>query len=195
MHDRELRQHESPPLLVTAPLLRTVDREGVPYVVRVYARHEDSGAWTGWLEFESDAPTRPARFQTGRETTQGSLDGVQYWALGLGELYLAGAIERAQKRMVWSPPTPQRIVLRVHAAVTDPATGLRYWPRTCARWERAATWIGWVEFLPLGHNGPTLWTGHETSQPTLGAVRYWAAGLEPLYFDGAITRATAPQHD
>jgi hypothetical protein len=50
------------------------------------------------------------------------------------------------------------------------------------------TWIGWIEFVPL-EGGPLLRTTRETSQPDHDALVYWAGGLEPLYLEGALTRA------
>jgi hypothetical protein len=52
------------------------------------------------------------------------------------------------------------------------------------------TWEGWIEFRPSGGSGPVLRTGRETTQPDRDALAYWASGLEPLYFDGALGRAT-----
>ena len=50
------------------------------------------------------------------------------------------------------------------------------------------TWAGFVEFLsPDG--GPGLRTGHETTQSNVQGVAYWATGLEPVYFEGALNRA------
>ena len=51
------------------------------------------------------------------------------------------------------------------------------------------TWEGWIEFHPVGGSGAVLRTERETSQPDRGALAYWASGLEPLYFDGAFSRA------
>jgi hypothetical protein len=49
-------------------------------------------------------------------------------------------------------------------------------------------WIGWLEFDDeLGH--VKLRTGRETTQPSREALDYWASGLEPVYVDGAFTRA------
>jgi hypothetical protein len=53
------------------------------------------------------------------------------------------------------------------------------------------TWSGWLEFHPRDGLGPVLRTAQETSQPNRAAVEYWAGGLEPIYFDGALTRARA----
>ena len=53
------------------------------------------------------------------------------------------------------------------------------------------TWHGWIEFHPIG-GGTALSTGRETSQVSRGALEYWATGLEPVYFDGAFSRAGTP---
>ena len=50
------------------------------------------------------------------------------------------------------------------------------------------TWHGWIEFHPEAR-GPVLMTGRETTQPNRAALEYWACGLEPVYFDGAFSRA------
>jgi hypothetical protein len=56
--------------------------------------------------------------------------------------------------------------------------------------ERAdRTWVGWIEFSPVDGNGSILRTDNETSQPNRAALEYWAAGLEPVYLDGAFARA------
>ena len=48
-------------------------------------------------------------------------------------------------------------------------------------------WEGWIEFHSA--SGNVLRTGRETTQPSRGALVYWASGLEPLYFEGAFARA------
>jgi hypothetical protein len=53
------------------------------------------------------------------------------------------------------------------------------------------TWEGWLEFRPGGGSGQVLRTDRETTQPDRDALAYWASGLEPLYFDGALARARA----
>jgi len=52
------------------------------------------------------------------------------------------------------------------------------------------TWEGWLEFVPANGVGRDLRTGRETTQPNRDAVVYWASGLEPIYFEGAFTRAS-----
>ena len=51
------------------------------------------------------------------------------------------------------------------------------------------TWVGWIEFRPVSGDAPALRTGQETSQPNRSALAYWASGLEPVYIDGAFSRA------
>jgi hypothetical protein len=48
-------------------------------------------------------------------------------------------------------------------------------------------WVGWIEFV----SGTTrMRTGQETSQSNRDALAYWASGLEDVYFDGALRRAS-----
>jgi hypothetical protein len=49
------------------------------------------------------------------------------------------------------------------------------------------TWRGIIEFVTP--EGRTLQTEPETTQSTLDGVTYWATGLEPVYFEGALERA------
>jgi hypothetical protein len=49
-------------------------------------------------------------------------------------------------------------------------------------------WIGWIEFLAIGPP-ITLRTGRETTQSNRRALVYWALGLQPRYFEGALARA------
>jgi hypothetical protein len=54
--------------------------------------------------------------------------------------------------------------------------------------QTGGTWAAWVEFLP--HRGEkVVQTDRETTQSTLQGVAYWAEGLQPTYFDGALERA------
>jgi hypothetical protein len=54
--------------------------------------------------------------------------------------------------------------------------------------ERAGgNWEGWLEFRSA--LGEVRRTGRETTQPNRDALAYWASGLEPLYLDGAFSRA------
>lgn len=63
------------------------------YIARVYGRPEEDGTWGGWLVFFPAGGGRV--IATDRETTQPSLADLSYWAAGLSEVYLQGALERA----------------------------------------------------------------------------------------------------
>lgn len=62
------------------------------------------------------------------------------------------------------------------------------------------TWIGWIEFAPVG-GGLVRRSPRETTQPSRGALLYWALGLDEVYLEGALARAVrtstvpaAPSH-
>src|SRR5438876_9614572 len=54
--------------------------------------------------------------------------------------------------------------------------------------QSGGTWGGMLEFLPADGGGAVR-SGRETTQSSPDAVAYWATGLEPLYFEGALARA------
>jgi hypothetical protein len=56
------------------------------------------------------------------------------------------------------------------------------------RREEDGLWEGSLLFLP--DQGPPLRTGRETTQSSLDTLTYWATGLEPIYLEGALDRAT-----
>jgi hypothetical protein len=68
--------------------------DGSAYTVRACGRYVDRERWEGWLEFlflpDAGGPVLRSR----RETTQPDLAALRYWASGLSEVYLAGALER-----------------------------------------------------------------------------------------------------
>jgi hypothetical protein len=63
------------------------------YRARVYGRPRSDGRWEGWLVFFPVAGGRV--IATDRETTQSSRADLEYWASGLTDVYLEGALERA----------------------------------------------------------------------------------------------------
>jgi hypothetical protein len=69
--------------------------------------------------------------------------------------------------------------------------GTTYIVRSYAEERADGTWMGWLEFHPTDASRPALRTGQETSQPNRTTVEYWATGLEPIYFEGALGRAHA----
>ena len=68
------------------------------------------------------------------------------------------------------------------------ADGATYAIRVCGRPADDATWIGWMEFSSQDGR-VTRRTDRETTQPNQDALLYWASGLEPIYFEGAFSRA------
>jgi hypothetical protein len=50
------------------------------------------------------------------------------------------------------------------------------------------TWGGWLVFFPLG-GGSAIASDRETTQSTFEALTVWAAGLTPVYLEGALARA------
>lgn len=73
-------------------------------------------------------------------------------------------------------------------AVRD-ADGHLYRARAMGRARGDGTWIGWLEFSPRGSGGVVRRTRRETTQPSQGALTYWARGIEPVYLEGALERA------
>jgi hypothetical protein len=67
-------------------------------------------------------------------------------------------------------------------------TGIGYRGRACGRQRDDGRWEGWLEFEPDDGSEP-LRTPRETTQPTLSAMEYWAAGLTFVYLEGALARA------
>lgn len=55
--------------------------------------------------------------------------------------------------------------------------------------EPAGTWVAWVEFVSASGD-KVVQTDRETTQSTLDGVAYWATGLQPTYFEGALDRAS-----
>ena len=80
-----------------------------------------------------------------------------------------------------------KLIREQSARVKDGDTA--YVVRICGEQRTDGTWEGWIEFHPTDTSKPVLRTGQETSQPNLAAIEYWADGLEPIYFEGALARA------
>ncbi len=59
---------------------------------------------------------------------------------------------------------------------------------------QGVTWAGWIEFVSVDGDR-VVRTDRETTQSSLQGVTYWATGLEPLYFEGALDRAARRTSD
>jgi D-alanyl-D-alanine carboxypeptidase len=85
-----------------------------------------------------------------------------------------------------APPSADELIHAFATQVADPsgrvyAVQARGGPRADGLWE------GWLTFTAA--DGAMLRTGRETTQSSRDALAYWAAGLEPVYLDGARARA------
>jgi len=69
------------------------------------------------------------------------------------------------------------------------AEGRRYVAVMHGREADSGLWEGWIEFIGLDGHEDRLLTATETTQPDRHAVEYWAAGVEPVYLEGAFSRA------
>jgi hypothetical protein len=65
------------------------------YNVYVLGAERSDGTWAGWIEFAPADGTQ--RLRTGQETSQPNREALAYWASGLEDVYLEGALERAAK--------------------------------------------------------------------------------------------------
>lgn len=90
--DRLLQQFDTP----------VADAEGAQYNVLLYARDRVADTWQAWLVFERMPAA--ARFETDVETTQPNAEAVLYWATGLTDAYLEGALTRALQPRRSAPP-------------------------------------------------------------------------------------------
>lgn len=77
--------------------------DGTRYEARACGTPMSGGTWQGWIEFvplDGGAPVR-----TPRETTQPNRTDTAYWATGLSDVYLEGALRRALEPHA-PPPVP-----------------------------------------------------------------------------------------
>ena len=82
-----------PELIYTHP--HPLSHGGASYHVTVYGVERKDGTWSGWLQFR-DAKTGVTR-KTGQETSQPNRDALAYWATGVEDVYLEGALRRAER--------------------------------------------------------------------------------------------------
>ena len=63
-----------------------------------------------------------------------------------------------------------------------------YRPRLYGELQADGSWGGWIVFFPLDRS-PAVATDRETTQRTFESLAVWAAGLTPVYLEGALVRA------
>jgi len=71
------------------------DENGREYEAQVFGARRDDGTWAGYLEFHP-VDDAGAAFHTGQETSQPNGRALDYWAGGLEQIYLQGALKRAR---------------------------------------------------------------------------------------------------
>ena len=81
------------------------------------------------------------------------------------------------------------VFLQEYATRVTGSDGVEYVVRSYGEERADGTWAGWLEFHPTDSTRTVLRTGQETSQPNRVTIEYWATGLEPIYFEGALARA------
>jgi hypothetical protein len=79
-------------------------------------------------------------------------------------------------------------LIQTYAEVVRDAGGEEYTAHAYGEARADGNWEGWIEFHPA--SGAVRRTNRETTQPDRGALAYWASGLEPVYLDGALARAS-----
>jgi hypothetical protein len=79
-------------------------RDDRVYGVQACGRERADHTWEGWLEFTPLDGSQPVVSE--RETTQPNRDDLEYWATGLTDPYLDGALLRATTQPKTPPPPP-----------------------------------------------------------------------------------------
>jgi hypothetical protein len=102
--------------------------DGGVYRPRVCGRVADDGLWEGWLEFLPTTGERDA-VRTGRETGQPNRADLVYWAEGLSQVYLEGALDRALSQPVPIPRAPPTTSAFAGPRPAEPAVLLPPEPR------------------------------------------------------------------
>ena len=91
--------------------------------------------------------------------------------------------------MTWGLASSATRLIHLHTERVQDTLGHLYEVLIYGEPRLDGTWEGWLEFVPLSPDLPSLRTDRETTQPDLSALEYWATGLEPMYLAGAFERA------
>ena len=122
-------------------------------------------------------------------TVQGMLDSLLEQVQEADEqlqLYQEELSDRWQHLPPAVTATPE--LIREYAARIVAPDGLTYVAQVYGEQHDDNTWIGWIRFVASPYERDRL-TEPETTQPSREALAYWAAGLEPIYFEGAFARS------
>jgi hypothetical protein len=69
--------------------------DGRRFTLLVMGEQRKDGTWGGWLEFVQKGTRQVLR--TGQETSQPNRTTLEYWATGIEDVYLEGALNRARE--------------------------------------------------------------------------------------------------
>jgi hypothetical protein len=95
---------------------RITGPNGSRWTPRACGRAQAGGLWEGWIEFEPANPSDRA-LRTSRESMQPNRDDLMYWAQGLSQTYLEGALKRA----ISGPPARARRTIDAAPRFNEPA--------------------------------------------------------------------------
>lgn len=98
-----------------------VGQGGTRYVPQACGGIASDGLWEGWIEFLSGDDD----IRTGRETEQPTRDALMYWAQGLTDTYLDGALLRATRRLLTVSREPLTAAPRFDGPAPPPPKGFR----------------------------------------------------------------------
>jgi hypothetical protein len=71
--------------------------DGTDWHPRVWGGIADDNLWEGWIEFLPAGTEDRDVIRTSRETEQPKKSDLMYWAQGLTQVYLEGALQRARR--------------------------------------------------------------------------------------------------
>lgn len=84
--------------------------DGTTWHPRVWGGIAEDNLWEGWIEFLPAGTEDREPLRTSRETEQPKRSDLMYWAQGLTQVYLEGALQRARRNS------------QVHASAASHAT-------------------------------------------------------------------------
>jgi hypothetical protein len=154
---------------------------------RAYADQRTDGLWDGWLVF---FPITGAQaIASDRETTQPDLETLTAWAVGLGDVYLAGALDRAL-RLAEQPPIVAGLVRAEYEALAD-AERLE----TTAELERVAAKVDEEAAATARADAREIQRERVATEQAIATTEELAAKAAAAGHEGAAKRARAVAAD
>jgi len=155
---------------------------------RVYGDPLADGSWAGWVVFFPVAGG-VAIAPPGPETTQPSLAALEVWAAGLHDVYLEGALERAQ-RVATEPPVIAHLTDAEYQALEDAAR-----LESAADLERAAAKVDEAAARAARADAEQIRQERANAEKTLAALDEQAATADAKMHEEAAREARAGAAD